>query len=151
MVSIEAVPASAYSNSGFSVINPPPISGPQVNTEKRISGTDSATISTEGKAREIMSRNDVRNISYNELTRMSGELRDSGVITDEDWLNMTAPPTADFSAITGQPEPDFDQKIDYIDMYEKRVAYKEENNAAPKFIEFDREMLSQFRWLAQLT
>lgn len=117
------------------------------NTDKiPTSNTDSVTISNEGKAKIIMEQHDVTSMSYNELKKVSDELKNSGVISDEEYLNLTAPPP-DFSKITGQAPPDFSAKNNYISVYENKIAFQESRNADTKDIEFNKNILSIFKWL----
>lgn len=63
---------------------------------------DKVTLSEAGrnagnKLREIANKYDPTNISYNELTSMSFNLQESGLITAAEGLAMRAPPSRDFN------------------------------------------------------
>lgn len=86
-------------------------------------------ISVEGQEklktlREIMSRYDVRNISYNALKKLGRELFKSGLISGEDECHFTASP------IIAGPGTDpivferaLERPYDVIAFFEERVAY----------------------------
>lgn len=115
---------------------------------------DSSVLSGEGRsrletAREIMSRYDLRNISYNGLKELGRELYSDGVITGEEMLDMTAP-TFDSSSLPGNSasDPRFspDTPYNYLAMYEELLAFQKSNSPGDrKSIAWTERTLSLFR------
>ena len=112
------------------------------------SAADTASISGEGKLRNIMSRYDVQNMSYNEQKQMSEELYKNGLVNDSDYIHMTKPP-GDFSAITGQPKPDHNEKKNIVEYYENKLEFMKSISHEDKSIKFVENMLSVYKNLEQ--
>jgi hypothetical protein len=108
--------------------------------------TDTVSISPSAQIKGIMSKYDVRNMSYDEQKRMADELRGQGLIDDEDWLDLTMPPV-DFSHITGQPKPDWDARRDVIKNHENDLEFARQNGGDERSIAFIEHMLSVYRML----
>ncbi len=100
-------------------------------------------------ARDIMSRYDLRNISYNNLKQLGRELYGNGLISGEQMLDMTAP-TFETGSLpgNGSPAPRFspDTPRDYLALYEGSLAFKKANLSSDRnSIAWTERTLSLFR------
>ena len=74
-------------------------------------------------AKEIMGKYNIRNMSFNTLEKMSSELRDAGLMTDQEWLMMN-PPRHNNPSIVGMAKIDMDKPIDIIATFETELGAK---------------------------
>jgi len=127
----------------------------RVNTQK--SGAERAAappstnvhLSDFTSAREIMSKYDVRSISFNDTKKMATELYQKGHLKEIEYMQLTKPP-GDFSEITGQPKPDLNEPHDLIKTYENKISFQRARGAEEKSIEYNEKMLSLLRKLEYL-
>ena len=106
----------------------------------------SVALSKEGKLLGIMSKYDVRNMSYNENVKMVDELRKYGLVSEEDYLDMTAPPV-DFSHITGQAKPDWNAPRDIVFDYEANLEFMKSTGQEEKSIAFVEHLIGIYKQL----
>lgn len=118
--------------------------------------TEDASISQHGRvlseagggddslASAVMSRYDLRNISYSDLVTMAGELRDVGALKKEDYLDFIGP-SPEYGSLTGERVADWNASKDYVAMREQQVAFLRRSGAESRFIDFANYHLSLFR------
>lgn len=106
----------------------------------------SVALSKEGKLLGIMSKYDVRNMSYNENVKMADELRKHGLVSEEDYLDMTAPPV-DFNRITGQARPDWNAPRDIVSDYEANLEFMKSTGQEEKSVAFIEHLLGIYKQL----
>jgi hypothetical protein len=100
-------------------------------------------------ARQVMSRYDLRNITYTDLVKMAGELRDAGALKESDYLDFIGP-SPEFASIDGQRATDWNKAGDYVGMHEQRLSFMQATRSEQRFIEFEKHILSLFRHFESL-
>ena len=68
----------------------------------------------------VVSKYNLRNISYRDLQSMAKELHDKGALKSYEYLDFL-PPSSEFAFATGIPEHDLHHPIDYLSMIEERI------------------------------
>lgn len=111
------------------------------STEKMAAGGTSA--------KQVMSRYDLRNISYTELVKMADELRNAGALKESDYLDFIGP-SPEFSSIDGQRVADWNKARDYVGMHEQNLSFMQSTGSEQRFIEFEKYILSLFRHFESL-
>jgi len=129
------------------------------NSATAVYDATSVAISSNGKgvlavAQDVMSRYDLHNISYNNLIKLGHELRDNGLISSEEMLDMTAP-SFDDSTLPGNSPSDArsspDMQHDFVGMYENLLAFTKHTNAGDtKSIAWLERTVSLFQNFAAL-
>ena len=113
------------------------------------SKVSSASSSVDASAKEIMSRYNVRNISYTDLVKMAGELRESGSLPENDYLDFIGP-SPEFASITEDRNPYWNAPQDYIAKHEQHVAFMQATGSEQRFIDFEKHVLSLFNMFYSL-
>lgn len=101
-------------------------------------------VSSDAPITEIMSRYNLRNISYTSLVKMAGELRDAGALQEKDYLDFIGP-SPEFSSISGERVPDWNREQDYVGVHEQRLSFLQHIGAEQRFIDFEKHILSLFQ------
>ena len=106
--------------------------------------TDTVTISSDTKNKlerttEIMDRYDLRNMSHNTLEKMSDELRNSGLMSDHEYLMMVRPSNNMEGLHNLKNDPN--QSIDMIARFEELLNIQKSSNSNLKFIDNDQKRL----------
>lgn len=102
------------------------------------------SVSSGASVTEIMSRYNLRDISYTSLVQMAGELRDTGALQEKDYLDFIGP-SPEFSSISGERVPDWSRKQDYVGLHEQRLGFLQSTGAEQRFIDFEKHILSVFQ------
>ncbi len=102
-----------------------------------------------GSASAVMSRFDLRNISYTDLVKMAGELRDAGALKREDYLDFIGP-SPEFGSLSGEAVAGWNEPRDYLAMREQSLAFMRESGAEQRFIDFASYQLSLFQHFQSL-
>ena len=105
---------------------------------------DTVTISHDTKNKlerttEIMAKYDLRNISHNTFEKMSDELRNSGLMSDHEYLMMVRPSNNMEGLHNMKNDPN--QPIDMIARFELLLDVQTSSNSNPKFIDNDQKRL----------
>lgn len=103
----------------------------------------------ESSAREVMSRYDLRKISYTDLVAMADELRGVGALREEDYLDFIGP-SPEHASLTEEAVANWNAPADYVAMREQEVAFLRSIGAESRFIEFASYHLSLYRYFDSL-
>lgn len=103
-------------------------------TEQKVA--ESVDLDKAEKAKRVMQKYDLHNISYQEVGKMAGELLDFGVITGSQFIDMVGPPDGHLKLVDG--ETVFDKnpqainfvKKDYLKNSELHLTYVEKYQAS---------------------
>jgi hypothetical protein len=93
---------------------------------------------------EIMSRYDLRNISYTNLVKMAGELRGSGVLQEKDYLDFIGP-SPEFASISGDRVPGWNDPQDYVARHEQQLGFMLSTGSEQRFVDFEKHIFSLFQ------
>lgn len=85
-------------------------------------------------------------MSYNENVKMADELRKQGLVSEKDYLDMTAPPV-DFSHITGQARHDWNAPRDIVSDYEANLEFMKSTGQEEKSVAFIGHLLEIYKQL----
>ncbi|ALO34769.1 hypothetical protein CMT41_08615 [Colwellia sp. MT41] len=115
--------------------------------------TDTVTISNDTKNKlerttEIMAKYDLRNMSHNTLEKMSDELRNSGLMSDHEYLMMVRPSNNMEGLYNIKNDPN--QSIDMIAKFEELLDIQKRSNSNPKFIDNDQKRLDSLMFFESL-
>lgn len=102
------------------------------------------SVSSGASVTEIMSRYNLRDISYTSLVQMAGELRNAGALQEKDYLDFIGP-SPEFSSIPEQRVPDWNRKQDYVGLHEQRLGFLQSIGSEQRFIDFEKHILSLFQ------
>ena len=122
---------------------------PVENTLKSTTA-DTVTISNDTKNKlerttEIMAKYDLRNISHNTFEKMSDELRNSGLMSDHEYLMMVRPSNNMEGLLNMKNDPN--EAIDMIARFEELLDIQKRSNSNPKFIDNDQKRLDSLIYL----
>lgn len=131
----------------------------QASVEQRDLVTISPDVSAKAETtKEIMKDYDLKNISYSSLEEMGGKLRDSGVISDYEFLIILAPPSATMpdnavNILEGEVgRSDVTTSHNMITHLEKMLEMQKEFNASDKkSIEIAQRRVDLIHYLNNLT
>ena len=101
-------------------------------------------------ARQIMSRYDINNMSFNDLEEMSSELREVGLMTDQEWLMMNTP-RDHIPGIEGMVTTDMNKPIDIISTFEAELDAKKRLGQDRKLLTIGENRLSLLRFFDSLS
>ena len=132
----------------------PPLGANSTESSTTQTSADLFTLSPQGQAKiemgkEIMSRYDVTNMSFNALERMSDELREAGLMTDQEYLMMNRP-NDNMSSIPGLAKVDMDQPTNIINAFEEQLQQKKQLGFENRFIAQDQQRLDALKFFASL-
>lgn len=85
-------------------------------------------------------------MSYNENVRMADALRKHGLVSEEDYWDMTAPPV-DFIHIMGQARPDWNAPRDIVSDYETNLEFMKSAGQEEKSVAFVEHLLGVYKQL----
>lgn len=124
------------------------------STSVNQSSTDLFTLSPQGQAKmemgkDIMSKYDVTNMSFNALEQMSDELRGAGLMTDQEYLMMNRP-NNNMSSLSGLVKTDMNQPTNIISAFEEQLQQKKQLGFDSKFIAQDQKRLDTLKFFASL-
>jgi len=125
---------------------------PVENTLKTTT-TDTVSISNDAKNQlnkttEIMAKYDLRNMSHNTLEKMSDELRNSGLMSDHDYLMMVRPSNNMEGLHNLKNDPN--QPIDMIAKFQELLDIQKRHNSNPTFIDNDQKRLDSLMFFESL-
>lgn len=135
---------------------------PTSNNQPPVTSTDTVTISSSAftkneTAKEIMKDYDLKNISYSSLEEMGSKLRDSGIITDDEFLIVLVPPYAALPGNAAQilegatQESHSTKSHNMINHFEKMLEMqKESNKNDQKSIETAQQRVDLVHYLSEL-
>lgn len=101
-------------------------------------------------AKDIMSKYDVRNMSFNSLEKMSSELRDAGLMTDQEWAMMNAP-NNNKSSLPDLVKTDMNKPVDIIATFEKELEAKKRLGQDEELLVIDKNRLKALRFFDSLS
>ena len=101
-------------------------------------------------ARQIMSRYDINNMSFNDLEEMSSDLREIGLMTDQEWLMMNTPRDHN-PGIEGMVTTDMNKPIDIISTFEAELDAKKRLGQDRKLLTIEENRLSLLRFFDSLS
>ena len=122
----------------------PPAYKEPVESTLKSNAADTVTISNETKNKlerttEIMAKYDLRNISHNTFEKMSDELRNSGLMSDHEYLMMVRPSNNMEGLLNMKNDPN--EAIDMIARFEELLDIQRSSNSNSIFIDNDQKRL----------
>ncbi|NTS78501.1 hypothetical protein HR060_16785 [Catenovulum sp. SM1970] len=132
-----------------------PVHAEPLTVNKSQASEDLFTLSPMAKnkmedARQIMSRYDIKHMSFNGLGEMSSELREADLMTDQEWLMMNTPRDHNPS-IQGMFTTDMNKPVDIISTFESELDAKKRLGQDRKLLTIGENRLSLLRFLDSLS
>lgn len=102
------------------------------------------------QAKAIMQNYDIKNMSLNSLEKMSDELRQAGLMSDQEYLMMSRPQASD-SNISSLKPLDKDQPINILAEFQQQLQLKQRYGFDSQFIAQDQKRLDTLKFFDSLS